>query len=347
MAGKLPPKMLLRYVISRTGIQDPSVIIGPSIGEDAAIVDIGNNKVLVAHVDPITGAVEFLGWLAVHISCNDIAVRGVRPRWLLSVLYLPEEAGESLVDEITSQIDAAAKEVGVAVIGGHSEFVSGLNRPLISMTAIGITEKDKYVTTGGARVGDAVIMTKTVGIEGTAILSTDFREILLEMDVPQHVIQQGREFIKKVSVVKEALLLSEAGLVTSIHDPTEGGLLGGLAEIAYASKKTIHVHEENVEIAKETLIITSALRLDPMKLISSGTLVATIPCDRVKEAIEILKKAGIEARVIGYVSDKSDSLVMVYRRDGSIEKISDVYVEDELFRAWRIWGEKLKKSGER
>ncbi|MEM2007187.1 MAG: AIR synthase family protein [Sulfolobales archaeon] len=341
MAGKLPPRMLLKYVISRVGVRDPSVLVGPSIGEDAAIVDIGGGRVLVTHVDPITGAVEFLGWLAVHISCNDIAVRGVKPRWLLSVLYLPENTTEELVDEITSQIDKAAKEVGVAIIGGHSEVTPGLSRPLISMTAIGIAEKGRYVTTGGARVGDAIIMTKTAAIEGTAILSSDFREVLLDLGVPRSVIQRGIEFIRRVSVVREALLLAEAGLVTSMHDPTEGGLLGGLAEIAYASGKTLYVQEEKVSVGEETLAIVSALRLDPMKLISSGTLIATVPPQAAEEAVEILKKAGIEASVIGYVGDRSESLVVVNRENGFIEKLGDVYVEDELYRAWRTWEKKL------
>ncbi|MEM0066054.1 MAG: AIR synthase family protein [Sulfolobales archaeon] len=347
MVGKLPPKMLLKYVIGRVGTRDPSVLVGPSIGEDAAVVDIGGGKVLVAHVDPITGAIEFLGWLAVHISCNDIAVRGVKPRWLLPVLYMPENASEELVDKITAQIDEAAKEVGAAVIGGHSEITPGLDRPLLSMTAIGIAEKGRYVTTGSARVGDVVIMTKTAGVEGTAILSTDFREVLLDLGVPQSIIQRGSEFVRKVSIVREALLLAEAGLATSMHDPTEGGLLGGLAEIAYASGKTLYVREEKVSIAKETLAIARTLGLDPLKLISSGTLIATVPSHLAKEAVELLKKAGIEASEIGYVGDRSENLVVVYREDGTIEKLDDVYVEDEIYRAWRIWEKKLKESKER
>lgn len=340
VVGKLTPEMLLKYVINRIGASDPSVLVGPSIGEDAALVDLGDGKVLVVHVDPITGAVELLGWLAVQVSCNDIAVRGVRPRWLLSVLYIPEDASEELVDGITSQIDQAAKEVGVAVIGGHSEFTPGIDRPLISMTAIGVAEKGKYVTTGGARVGDAVIMTKTVGVEGTAILSTDFRDTLLERGIPPDVIQLGREFIKRVSVVKEALALAEAGLATSMHDPTEGGLLGGLAEIAYASGKTLYIWEEKVRVAKETAAVTRVLELDPLRLISSGTLVATVPSDDVGKALKVLEDAGIEASAIGYVGEKSDNLVVVTRRDGSTEKISKVYAEDEIYRAWRTWRER-------
>lgn len=347
MVGKLPPDLLSKYVLSRVGVLDPLVIVGPSIGEDAAVIDIGDGKTLVVHVDPITGAVEFLGWLAVHIASNDIAVRGVKPRWLLSVLYLPEDATEELIDKVTSQIDRAAKEVGAMVVGGHSEFTPGIARPLISMTAVGIAEKGKYVTTGGARVGDVVVMTKSAGVEGTAILSTDFRDVLLELGVPENVVQRGSEFIERVSVVKEALAFAEAGLATSMHDPTEGGLLGGLAEIAYASNTTIHIWEERVLLAEETAVISSVLGLDPLKLISSGTLVATVPRDRVEEAMKVLHNIGVKASVIGYVGEEAGNLVTIYRKSGVVEKVREVYVKDELLRAWELWGEALKKGGKR
>lgn len=333
----------MKYVFSRVGTLDPSVLVGPSIGEDAAVIDLGDGRVLVAHVDPITGAVEYLGWLAVHIACNDVAVRGVKPRWLLPVLYLPEGVGEDVLDRITSQIDQAAREVGAMVVGGHSEFTPGLDRPLISMTALGITEKSKYATTSGARVGDAVLITKTVGIEGTAILSADFREVLLRRGVSLDVIRRGGEFIKRVSVIREALALSEAGLATSMHDPTEGGLLGGLTEIAFASGKTLYVWEEKVRVAEETAVMAAALGLDPLKLISSGTLIATLSPDKISEALKLLEDVGIEASVVGFVGEKSDSLVVINRKDGTVERISEVYVEDELFRAWKTWKVMLEK----
>jgi len=340
MAGKLPPEILKKYILSRVGVVDPSVIVGPSIGEDAAVIDIGDSKVLVAHVDPITGAVEFLGWLAVHIACNDVAVRGVRPRWLLPVLYLPENADLGLIDKITTQIDTAAKEVNAMVVGGHSEFTSGLTRPLISMTALGITEKGRYVTTSGARVGDVVLMTKTVGVEGTAILSTDFRDSLLRAGVPEDVIERGRGFLKMISVVKEALILSNAGIPTSMHDPTEGGLIGGLVEIAYASNKTLEVWEGKIPIAEETALMTKALGLDPLRLISSGVLVATVPQERVEEAIKLLNQYGIKATVIGRVNEYSGHYVVIRREDGRVEEIDELYVKDELISMWERYGSK-------
>jgi len=330
--------MLRRYVLSRVGVRDPAVIVGPSIGEDAAVIDLGGGRFLVVHVDPISGAVEYLGWLAVHVASNDIAVRGVRPRWLLPVLYFPEGSGEELVDRITKQIDEASREVGAMVVGGHSEFTPGLRRPLISMTAIGIAEGGRYLTTSGARVGDAVIVTKTAAVEGTSILATDFGEVLLKAGVPPRVVERGKDFIRRVSVVREALALAEAGLATAMHDPTEGGLLGGFVEMAYASGKTIEVWEERVPVAEETAIICRALGLDPLRLISSGALIATVPWGRAEVAVVLLRDLGIEATIVGRVKEFSGAYVELLRRGGVLERVEELYVRDELYSLWERYG---------
>lgn len=338
MSGKLPPDMLRRYVLNRVGVRDPDVVIGPSIGEDAAVIYIGSGRFLVVHVDPISGAVEYLGWLAVHIASNDIAVRGVRPRWLLPVLYFPEGSEEELVDRVTGQIDEAAKEVGAMVVGGHSEFTPGLRRPLISMTAAGIAEGGRYVTTSGARLGDAVIITKTAAVEGTSILATDFREVLLRRGVPLEVLDRGRGFLGRVSVVREALALAEAGLATAMHDPTEGGLIGGLVELAYASGKTLEVWEERVPVAEETAVMCRALGVDPLRLISSGVLIATVPRDRAEVAVALLRSIGIEASVVGKVKEFSGAYVELHRKGGALERLEELYIQDELFILWERYG---------
>ncbi len=329
MVGKLPPELLRKYIFSRIGVKDQKVIVGPAYGEDAAIIDFGE-KVLVVHVDPITGAVEWLGWLAVHIACNDIAVRGAKPKWLLCVLYLPEKTTEELIDKITSQIDSAAKELGVMIVGGHSEYTPGLDRPLISMTAIGLANKDKYVRTAGVKPGDYILMTKTVAIEGTSILATDFADKLREKGVSEELIKSGANFIKRISVVKEALILTDVG-VHSMHDPTEGGLLGGVAEMAYASNVEIEIWEDKVPIAKETKIFCEVLKIDPLKLISSGVLLAAVPPENVDEALKKLNKAGINVSIIGKAREGRG--VILYRKSGIVERIPE-YIVDELYKLW-------------
>ncbi|MEM1600366.1 MAG: AIR synthase family protein [Sulfolobales archaeon] len=334
--GKLRPEILRKYVFSRVGVVDPCVLVGPSIGEDAAVIDLGNGNVLVVHVDPISGAVEYLGWLAVHIPSNDVAVSGARPRWLLPVLYLPEKSDIELVDRITEQMDLAAREINAMIVGGHSEFTPGIRRPLISMTSIGTTSMDRYVVSSGAKPGDVVLMTKTAGIEGTAILASDFSDLLLERGISKELISRARSMIKNVSVVKDALILSESRLPTSMHDPTEGGILGGVLEVAYASNTSIVIYEESIPIAEETEAFCNALRLDPLKILSSGTLIATIPANKMGEALSRLRSAGITSSVIGEVLERRDYLVKLIRKGGEVITFNDVYVSDEVMKLWEL-----------
>lgn len=334
MVGKIPPKLMEKIVYANLGALDPKVLVGPAIGEDAAIIDLNDGRVLVVHSDAITGASEILGWLAVNIVANDIAVRGAKPRWFLMSLFLPESSPENLLEEIMTQVGRAAKDLGMMVIGGHSETTSGLDRPIVGTTAMGIAEKSKVVTTSGARAGDYLIMTKTAAIEGTAILCTDFADILMERGVDRNLLKRGSGFLANVSVMKEALALAEEGLATAMHDPTEGGLLGGVAELAYASRKTIELWADKAPIAEETKIVADALGLDALRLISSGSLIASIPPGKVDRAISILHEIGVKSSVIGRVKGYMGHLVEIVR-GSSIAFLDDVYVADELFELWR------------
>ena len=332
MRGKLSPKLLRKHIFTRLGIRDTAVIVGPAIGEDAAIIDLGDNA-LVMHVDPITEANELMGWLAVHVACNDVAVRGARPRWLLQVLYLPEGCKEELVASLAQQVDEAARELGASIVGGHSEYTPGLSRPLISMTAVGLTSKRRLVTTKGAKPGDAILITKGAGIEGTAIIATDFKEELENAGVPPDLIERGRRLLRRVSVVKEALSLAEGGVVSSMHDPTEGGVLGGLTEMAYASGTTMVIKREGLPVLEETRAFCEALKLDPLKLISSGSLLATVPRDKLRKALRILEDVGVVAKVIGEVKVRSGPLVEVRDVKGR-ERYYEVDVQDEIAKLW-------------
>ncbi|MEM2939601.1 MAG: AIR synthase family protein [Candidatus Bathyarchaeia archaeon] len=334
MSGKIPPKIMEKVVYVKLGAFDPSVLVGPAVGEDAAVIDLENGRVLVVHNDAITGASEFLGWLAVHIVANDIAVRGAKPRWFLISLFLPEGVSENILEKIATQVDGAARGLGIMVVGGHTETTSGLNRPLAGTTAIGIAEKSKIVTTSGARTGDYVIMTKTAAIEGTAILCTDFANSLRNKGIDDETLERGSKFLWNISVVREALALAERGLATSMHDPTEGGILGGVAEIAYASRKTIEFWADRVPVAEETKIVTKALNIDSLKLISSGALMAAVSPTNISEALSVLEKLGVEATVVGKVKDYEGHLVEVVK-GSTVELVRDVYVADELFRLWK------------
>lgn len=327
--GKLPVDLLERLVLRKLPFSDPRVLVGPRPGEDAAVIDMGD-KVLVVHSDPITGAVEKIGWYAVHIACNDVAATGARPMWVLPVILAPR-SGLEVVSQIVSDMAMAARELGVSVIGGHTELTGWLDRPVVSVTAMGEAPKDSYVTTGGAEPGDVIIATKSIALEGTSILARDFKD-RLEGSVPRSVLERGAQLINQISVVEDALAAVEAGGVHAMHDPTEGGLLGGVYEMAMASGLGAKVYEERIPIREETLAVCRALGVDPLRLISSGTLLIAASPERADAIIERLGKRGINASKIGVFTGEGG--VRLVRRDGAVVQVDGLPV-DELWKLYR------------
>jgi hydrogenase maturation factor len=329
--GKIDPATLKQVIFSHLGSKDSRVLLGPSIGEDATVIDFGN-KALIIHSDPITGAIENVGWHAVNVCANDIATRGVRPQWMLIVFLLPETTTLTQLKDITAQVDEAAKKLEVAVIGGHSEVTATVAHPILITTAIGETAKERFIRTSGARAGDTVIITKGAAIEGTSILAHEF-EAALQSKVDKKIIKQARKFIKKISVVKDALTAVEAGGVHAMHDATEGGIAGGLQEIAWASKTGLIAYEDKMIIAHETKVICESLGLDPLKTISSGTLIIASESEKAEKIVERLKREGIPASIVGEILP-SDQGVQIARKNGSKLDLSKQPVKEEL---WRVF----------
>lgn len=296
--GKVPVEVLEKIVFKNLGVKRQEVVLGPSVGFDGAVIDICD-KSLIISMDPITGAVERIGWLAVHVNANDIATFGVRPAFFSSCILLPEDAREEIVETICKQIDKASKNLGIAITGGHCEVTHRLANPIVVGCAIGVTEKGKYVTAGGAKPGNVLILTKGAGVEGTAILATECRDVLLKNGFNQKLLRSAQKFFEKISIVEEAVLAFETGGVTAMHDPTEGGVLGGIHEMADASNVGVKVFEDKIPVAEETLKICSFFEIDPLQLISSGALLIASKRDSAEKIVETFEKNNIKASIIG------------------------------------------------
>ncbi|MHC4455110.1 MAG: AIR synthase related protein, partial [Planctomycetota bacterium] len=224
---------LLDELLSTFEVKDPRVIVGPKVGEDAAVIDFGD-KYLIATTDPITFTSYKMGWYMVNVNANDIAVMGGVPKWLLVSIFLPEnKTDEKLVKEIFRDIKNAAEELGVFLCGGHTEITQGLDRPMVSGHMLGEVDKGKLVANSNAKVGDEIILTKAIAIEGMALLAREREKEL--------TAKYGNLFVKRVqnylhdpgiSVVKEAIIANQAADIHAMHDPTEGGLASGLLELA-------------------------------------------------------------------------------------------------------------------
>ena len=332
MTGKLGPDALAT-ALAATGAADPAVTQGPAYGEDAAAIDLtGTGEALVVAADPLSLAAESVGTLAVHVACNDVAASGADPRWLTHTLFLPDDDPDRL-QTVAGQVDAAAAALGVAVVGGHTEVLGALDRPLCSMTAMGTT--DRFVSSGGAEPGDRLLLTKGAAIEATAILATDFREECLEAGVPAATLDTAAEFLDEVSVVPDAAAVRDAA--TALHDPTEGGVATALVEMAAASGAVFAVDRDAVPVRPETRACCDALGVDPLATFGSGALLAAVPPDRVDGALDALDAAGIAGAAIGSVESPSrdggdpDDAAGTVRLDG--ETLAEP-PRDDLYPLW-------------
>jgi hydrogenase expression/formation protein HypE len=327
--GKIPIDMLKEVVFTNLGAKRDEIVIGPSSGIDCAVINV-DNKSLVVSMDPITGALEIVGYLAVNVNANDIATFGCQPLFLVSCILLPEKAEKKIVEIISSQMNEAAKDLGIAIIGGHCETTPGLSHPIVVGCMMGITEKGRYVTTAGAKPGDLLVLTKSAGIEGTAILATD-RESQLKKVLGSRLLENAKGFYRQISVVKDAMTAFMTGGVHAMHDPTEGGVAGAVHEMADASKLGVRISEDKICVQPETLRICQAYDIDPLQLIASGSLLVAADPDFAGRIIENLGKEKIHAKIIGeFLSSPEKRLIT--RKKGKVEKLRRP-VTDQLWKA--------------
>lgn len=305
--------------------------MGPTAGFDGAVIDVGDRSLIVS-MDPITGAIERIGWLAVNVNANDVATFGVEPAFFFSCILLPESADRKNVETICVQMDKAAEDLGMAIVGGHCEVTPGLSNPVVVGCTVGITKKGNYVTAGGAKPGNKLIMTKTIGIEGTAILTND-KEEQLRGKLDDRLLNDARKFFDLISVVEEAKLAFQTSGVTAMHDPTEGGVAGGIHELADASNAGVRVWEEKISVAKETFEICRIFQIDPLQLISSGTLLIAAKENQTEKIVDVLKENGINASVIGEILKNSQERVLIHRNGSRTELTRPI--SDHLWLALR------------
>jgi hydrogenase expression/formation protein HypE len=325
--------VLQRRVFPFVRATDPDIILGAAFGEDVALTRVGGD-ILVSHVDPIVGAVGKIGWLAVHVACNDVATAGVAPRWLLLLVLVPRLEDEELLGQIMHDASRAAQEIGASIIGGHTGYSAGLSRPLVAVTALGSASGREPVRTGGAKVGDQVLVTKGIALEGTAILAQDFADVARGLGLSEAELEEGGRVMAEVSVLPEALVLAENG-VTAMHDVTRGGILETLLEIAHLSTSGIEVAFSRLPIPPIVSRFAQVFQFDPLQMISSGTLVVTVPPDRVAQVSTALKDLGTPFAFVGRVTDGAGVHVL---KDGrTIHHAAIRCEEDELARMWALY----------
>jgi hydrogenase expression/formation protein HypE len=299
--GKLPADLLAK-LLRKFAATDPRVVVGPDVGQDCAVVRFSGG-LLVFKSDPITFATEDVGYYLVQVNANDIATTGAQPRWLLLTMLLPEgRTSAKSVERIAQQVNIACREIGVTVIGGHTEITHGLQRPILVGTLIGEVAKRHLITPQGARPGDRLLLTKGVPIEATAILAREFPDKLAGV-LRVAELRQARSFLRKpgISVVRDAQIALRAGKVTAMHDPTEGGLVTALWELAKASKRTLCFDPSAVPIPPIAARVCRVFGIDPLRAIASGALLLSVAKGTARRIRVALESEGIVCAEIGGV----------------------------------------------
>lgn len=336
--SKFSLEMLERCVFPYTKgtEEDPDVVLGATFGEDVAATKVGND-LLLSHVDPIVGAVEGIGRLAVHVACNDIACSGIRPRWIQILVLVPRKEDTEWVRRIMSDARDAADRIGVSIIGGHTGYSSGITRPVVAVTALAPAGGKRIVRTGGAYPGDHILVTGGAGLEGTSILAVDFADEARRLGITEAELAEGAALGKEISIVDEALILAEAG-ATAMHDVTRGGITETALEIAALSGVCLEIDCERIPLRPIIRRFAKLFDFDPLKMISSGSLVATVPAESAQGILKELRQAGTTAAEVGFVSSGEG---VSLKREGVLCPLERKLrcEEDELARMWALYRE--------
>ncbi len=322
--GKIPPQILEKLVlqpVTHSKVHRADVVVRPKTGEDCSAID-PQGELCVFSTDPITAATKDAGYLAVHINCNDVFSAGAQPIGILMTVLLPPNSDEADLEHLTQGALEAAAEVGIEILGGHTEVTDAVNRPVISATIIGKTRKHHMICTGGAQVGQDVVMTKWAGLEGTVIIAQEYEQQLQGL-VSETLLQEAKEYKGFLSVGKESKIAVEHG-ATAMHDATEGGILGAVWEVAECSGLGVRVFADAIPLTEATKEICGQAEIDPLLLISSGTMVITAFDGQ--QLVEKLRVAGVEAAVIGTMTEKEKTII---RQD--TETILQQPVSDALY----------------
>ncbi|MGC9523355.1 MAG: AIR synthase family protein [Anaerolineae bacterium] len=300
--GKLPQADLIALLNRALPRPDPRVVFGPGLGRDAAVIDFGD-RYLVAKTDPITFAADDIGWYLMHVNANDIACLGARPRWFLVTVLLPEgKTDRAMVETIFDQLRDAGQDLGISVVGGHTEITHGIDRPIAIGAMFGEVAPDEFIRSDGAQNGDALILTKGIAVEGTAIVARELADSLSKT-LDDELIARAACFLHDpgLSVVQDAMTAKRAGEVHAMHDPTEGGVATGIHELTGAAGLGAEIDASALPYFPETLAICEQLELDPLGLIASGALLIAVAPSDAEAVVGALEAEGIAAAVIGSI----------------------------------------------
>ena len=332
--GKLSPE-ILKKIIAQAPMQDSRLFMGPGIGLDCGIVDNGNNY-LVLKTDPITFATEEIGWYAIQIIANDIATTGAEPLWLMVTALFPQDkTDEVLVQKICSQVFDACRAMNITLTNAHTEITYGIERPILMCSLVGEVAKEKLITPWGAKPGDAILITKLIPVEGTALLAKEFSDRLREI-LSADELETAQNFIHNpgIGISKDARIAVLNGNVTAMHDPTEGGIAAALWELSEACGYAMEMDSRCIPVSPLSQKICNFFGLNPLNTIASGSLLLTVEASDAEVVIQALERSGIPCSKIGNILNQRQVQVFDLSSNSSLERpeqdeIAKVFSKDQ------------------
>jgi hydrogenase expression/formation protein HypE len=307
-AGKFPSDLLEHFLASLPP-EPPTVLLGPRVGRDVATIDVtaaagpgeAGAPLLAVGTDPVTFPTDALGRWSVLVNANDIATCGAAPRWLWATFLFPVGTTPSAVLAVLNELRDACEAHGIALCGGHTEITDAVTRPVVSATTLGTVSGRGLVDKRAMRDGDAVLLTKRVAVEGTALLAAELRAALAAAGMSDEELDACTRLRAQLSVVEEAAIAARFDGVSAMHDVTEGGLASAVAEFAAAGGHGVRIHLDAIPYFEETVRLCGLLGIDPLGLIGSGSLLIACSDDQSDGLIDALRSAGIETARIGHV----------------------------------------------
>ncbi|MGL6065986.1 MAG: AIR synthase family protein [Cetobacterium sp.] len=322
--GKLTISDLNDLIFNNIKNSNKNILSAGEIGSDCAAIEIGDNVIYLS-TDPITGANNGLGKLAININCNDIATEGISPTGIMLTILAPPNTKKEEIALIMKDAQDEANKIGVSIIGGHTEITTAVNRTIVSATSIGIGLKKDLKKRENIVADDRIIITKGIGIEGTGIIAFEKEEELLKF-FPNSIVEDAKNLLNETSVVKDGLIANRFS--KGMHDVTEGGLLGALWESSCFYNLGIEISYEKIFIHHSTKEICEYFNIDPLKLISSGTMLIVVSNENSNLLLKELKNNGIDAFDIGRFTESKECLLI---KNGKNLKIASPE-SDELYK---------------
>ena len=315
--GKLPNELLGR-LLKALDCADPSVLVGPRVGEDVAAVSLAGEDTLVLKSDPITFATDAVGYYAMVVNANDLATCGAKPRWMLATLLFPPGTPPSRVRQVMVELQQAASQFGVSLCGGHTEITDAVTRPVVVGQLAGTVSRSRLIDKRSMRAGDQVLLTKGVAVEGTALIAREFAPRLLEFGMGQQELDQCRRFLTDpgISILREAEIAAGCKEVRALHDVTEGGVATALQELGVAGGHRLRVYPDRIPVFGPTARICKLLDLSPLGLIGSGSLLIACGPEGCPGLSENLHEAGIPVASIGEVLEEGSGVEALEREGG-------------------------------